>query len=50
MTASREVEAILAHPDFYEGQRMVKPPVVLNAGLLRMRGRITVGRNPYGPP
>jgi uncharacterized protein (DUF1800 family) len=33
------VEAILAHPDFYNGPRMVKPPVVLNAGLLRMRGR-----------
>jgi uncharacterized protein (DUF1800 family) len=33
------VEAILTHPDFYNGPRMVKPPVVLNAGLLRMRGR-----------
>jgi len=33
------VEAILLHPDFYNGPRMVKPPVVLNAGLLRMRGR-----------
>ena len=33
------VEAILLHPDFYYGPRMVKPPVVLNAGLLRMRGR-----------
>jgi uncharacterized protein (DUF1800 family) len=33
------VEAILMHPDFYNGPRMVKPPVVLNAGLLRMRGR-----------
>jgi uncharacterized protein (DUF1800 family) len=33
------VEAILTHPDFYDGPRMVKPPVVLNAGLLRMRGR-----------
>ena len=30
------VEAILTHPDFYNGPRMVKPPVVLNAGLLRM--------------
>jgi uncharacterized protein (DUF1800 family) len=29
------VEAILLHPDFYEGPRMVKPPVVYNAGLLR---------------
>jgi uncharacterized protein (DUF1800 family) len=41
--ASRQVrpvvEAILAHPDFYEGPRMVKPPVVFNAGLLRMRDR-----------
>jgi uncharacterized protein (DUF1800 family) len=33
------IEAILAHPDFYEGPSMVKPPVVFNAGLLRMRGR-----------
>src|SRR5262245_38778971 len=33
------VESILLHPAFYEGPRMVKPPVVLNAGLLRMRGR-----------
>src|SRR5438874_3649032 len=33
------IEAILTHPDFYNGPRMVKPPVVLNAGLLRMRGR-----------
>ena len=32
------VEAILMHPDFYTGQRMIKPPVVYNAGLLRMRG------------
>jgi hypothetical protein len=33
------VEAILLHPDFHIGPRMVKPPVVYNAGLLRMRGR-----------
>ena len=33
------VEAILMHPAFYTGPRMVKPPVVFNAGLLRMRGR-----------
>jgi uncharacterized protein (DUF1800 family) len=33
------VEAILKHPDFYDGPRMVKPPVVYTAGLLRMRGR-----------
>jgi uncharacterized protein (DUF1800 family) len=32
------VEAILMHPAFYTGPRMVKPPVVFNAGLLRMRG------------
>jgi uncharacterized protein (DUF1800 family) len=29
------VEAILLHPDFHEGPRMTKPPVVYNAGLLR---------------
>ena len=33
------VEAILQHPLFYSSPRMVKPPVVLNAGLLRMIGR-----------
>jgi uncharacterized protein (DUF1800 family) len=33
------VEAILRHPDFYSGPRMVKPPAVYTAGLLRMRGR-----------
>jgi uncharacterized protein (DUF1800 family) len=33
------VEAILTHPEFFNGPRMVKPPVVLNAGLLRMRSR-----------
>jgi uncharacterized protein (DUF1800 family) len=33
------VEAILLHPDFYNGPRMAKPPVVYNAGLLRARGR-----------
>ena len=33
------VEAILMHPAFYTGPRMMKPPVVFNAGLLRMRGR-----------
>src|SRR6185436_21167586 len=27
------------HPDFYNGPRMVKPPIVYIAGLLRMRGR-----------
>ena len=34
------VAAILQHPDLYEGQRMVKPPVVHVAGLLR---RINAG-------
>ena len=29
------VEAILKHPDLYRGPRMVKPPVVHTAGLLR---------------
>ncbi len=29
------VEAILMHPDLYTGPRMVKPPAVLIAGLLR---------------
>jgi uncharacterized protein (DUF1800 family) len=33
------VEAILMHPDFYNGPRMVKPPVVYIAGLLRATGR-----------
>jgi uncharacterized protein (DUF1800 family) len=33
------LEAILLHPQLYEGPRMAKPPVVLNAGLLRARGR-----------
>jgi uncharacterized protein (DUF1800 family) len=33
------VEAILQHPDFYSSPRMVKSPVVLNAGLLRTIGR-----------
>src|SRR4051812_48259675 len=33
------VEAILMHPDFFEGGAMVKPPVVYNAGLLRTMGR-----------
>jgi uncharacterized protein (DUF1800 family) len=33
------VEAILQHPDFYEGPEMVVPPVVYNAGLLRSIGR-----------
>ena len=32
------VEAILQHPDLYDGPRMVKPPVVFTAGLLRALG------------
>lgn len=31
------VEAILMHPDLYKGPRMVKPPVVQLAGMLRAR-------------
>jgi len=33
------VEAILRHPAFYEGPRMVKPPIVHIAGMLRALGR-----------
>jgi uncharacterized protein (DUF1800 family) len=33
------LEAILKHPALYNGPRMVKPPIVLNAGLLRALGR-----------
>jgi uncharacterized protein (DUF1800 family) len=33
------VEAILMHPDLYNGPRMVKPPAVYTAGLLRAAGR-----------
>lgn len=33
------VEAILSHPDFYEGPPMVKPPVIYTAGLLRAKRR-----------
>jgi uncharacterized protein (DUF1800 family) len=33
------VEAILKHPLLYEGPRMVKPPAVYTAGLLRAAGR-----------
>jgi uncharacterized protein (DUF1800 family) len=39
------VEAILRHPAFYEGPRMVKPPVVYAAGLLRALGRGVDGAN-----
>jgi hypothetical protein len=33
------LEAILKHPDLYSKGAMVKPPVVFNAGLLRMLDR-----------
>jgi uncharacterized protein (DUF1800 family) len=33
------VEAILMHPLLYEGPRMVKPPIVQIAGMLRARGK-----------
>jgi uncharacterized protein (DUF1800 family) len=33
------VEAVLLHPDFFNGPEMVTPPVVYTAGLLRARGR-----------
>jgi uncharacterized protein (DUF1800 family) len=33
------LQAILKHPALYNGPRMVKPPIVLNAGLLRALGR-----------
>jgi uncharacterized protein (DUF1800 family) len=39
------VEAILMHPAFYNGPRMVKPPVVYTAGLLRAVGRGVSGAN-----
>jgi hypothetical protein len=32
------IEAILQHPDFYEGPELITPPVVYNAGLLRSIG------------
>jgi hypothetical protein len=32
------LEAILMHPDFYEGPAMVKPPVVYLASLMRATG------------
>jgi len=32
-------EAILQHPDFYEGPELLTPPVVYNAGLLRSISR-----------
>src|SRR2546429_8806119 len=55
------VGAILRHPALYDGPRMVKPPVVYNAGLLRRirRGIDTTawtwldsmaGPQPFYPP
>jgi uncharacterized protein (DUF1800 family) len=55
------LEAILCSPEFYEGPRMVKPPVVYIAGMLRALGEpITgeqwvwladgAGQRLYGPP
>jgi uncharacterized protein (DUF1800 family) len=32
------VEAILMHPLLYQGPRMIKPPIVQIAGMLRARG------------
>jgi uncharacterized protein (DUF1800 family) len=37
------LEAILLHPALYEGPRMMKPPIVYNAGLLRLSGRFVDG-------
>ncbi len=39
------VEAILQHPALYNGPRMVKPPAVYVAGLLRALGRGVAGAN-----
>jgi len=43
MTSGRLVQpvltAILKHPALYEGPKLVKPPAVFNAGLLRRLGR-----------
>jgi uncharacterized protein (DUF1800 family) len=55
------LEAILMHPDFYLGPRMVKPPVVYLASLLRARSRgidtevwsnlsLYAGQKLYAPP
>jgi hypothetical protein len=33
------VKAILKHPAFYNGPRMVKPPIVVTAGMLRAKRR-----------
>ena len=55
------VEAILQHPQLYRGPRMVKPPIVYTAGLLRSLGRgvdsarwprlaLTAGQRLFLPP
>jgi uncharacterized protein (DUF1800 family) len=55
------VEAILMHPELYNGPALVKPPVVQIAGMLKARGRgidteswtwITdqAGMRPFDPP
>jgi uncharacterized protein (DUF1800 family) len=55
------VEAILRHPMFYTGPAMVKPPIVLLAGMLRARKRgiaeeswawiaDLAGQRPFRPP
>ena len=55
------VEAILAHPDLYEGPSLVKAPMVAIAGMLRARGRGVdtgswtwisdmAGQRPFRPP
>jgi uncharacterized protein (DUF1800 family) len=41
------VEAILRHPLFYEGARLVTPPVVFCAGMLRARGQ-TITTDAWG--
>jgi uncharacterized protein (DUF1800 family) len=41
------VEAILLHPDVYRGAPLVKPPAVLNAGLLRATGQTITTENWY---
>jgi uncharacterized protein (DUF1800 family) len=55
------VEAILKHPDVYDGETLVKPPMVFIVGMLRARKRyidtdswswITdlAGQRPFSPP
>jgi uncharacterized protein (DUF1800 family) len=55
------VEAMLMHPTFHAGQRMVKPPIVQLAGMLRGMGRYIdtdawvwessqIGQTPFYPP